>query len=287
MLAIHAPAQRRAGALAALTIVALLILSACGPAARTPVARTSAVQAALPAPTACAACWRPPLQTSWQWQLDAPVDQSPDVAMYDIDLFDNSADVVRSLHASGRKVICYINAGAWENWRPDAGQYPSALLGASNTWPGERWLDIRQLPPLLPILQARTHLCQAKGFDGVEFDEVDGYANTTGFPLTAQDQLRFNVALANMAHAAHLSVALKNDLDQIAQLFPYFDWALDEQCFQYSECAALLPFIHAGKAVMEVEYTLAPAQFCPQANAMNFNALKKNLSLDATRAACR
>ncbi|MFQ5739279.1 MAG: endo alpha-1,4 polygalactosaminidase [Acidobacteriota bacterium] len=34
-----------------------------------------------------------------------------------------------SLHAQGRKVICYISAGSWESWRPDAGQFPSYLLG--------------------------------------------------------------------------------------------------------------------------------------------------------------
>ena len=33
-----------------------------------------------------------------------------------------------------------------------------------------------------------------------------------------------------------------------------FDWALDEQCFQYVECYLLTPFIQAHKAVFEVEY---------------------------------
>ncbi len=273
------------GALLALSVIALLILSACQGATSAPAAQTP--QAALPAPLACHECWRPPLVTSWQWQFTLPVDQSPNVAMYDIDLFENSAEVVRSLHAKGRKVVCYINAGAWESWRPDARRYPPELLGKSDGWPGERWLDIRRLSTLLPILEARVNLCQSKGFDGVEFDNVDGYANTTGFSLTARDQLRFNMTLANLAHAHHLSVALKNDLDQVPQLLPYFDWALDEQCFQYSECDALQPFIHAGKAVMEVEYTLTPEQFCLQANALDFNAMKKNLSLDALRIPCR
>jgi hypothetical protein len=35
---------------------------------------------------------------------------------------------------------------------------------------------------------------------------------------------------------------------------PYFDFALNEQCFQYNDCAPLLPFIKAGKAVFQVEY---------------------------------
>jgi hypothetical protein len=36
---------------------------------------------------------------------------------------------------------------------------------------------------------------------------------------------------------------LKNDLGRIPDLLPYFDWALNEQCFQFDECAYLLPFI--------------------------------------------
>ena len=75
---------------------------------------------------------------------------------------------------------------------------------------------------------------QGKHFDGVEADNVDGYTNPTGFPLTAADQLTYNAWLARTAHALGLSIALKNDLDQARQLEPHFDYALDEQCFQYS-----------------------------------------------------
>jgi hypothetical protein len=84
-----------------------------------------------------------------------------------------------------------------------------------------------------------------------------------------------------------LSAALKNDLGQVKALLPYFDYAVNEQCFQYKECSLLLPFIAAGKPVFEVEYQLAPAKFCPKANALGFNSLRKNLSLDAYRVACR
>ena len=242
----------------------------------------------LPAPVACqGGCWYPNLNTSWQWQLPTPVNQSYNVAMYDIDMFDNSASVVQSLHNAGRAVVCYIDAGTWENWRPDANQFPSSVKGKNNGWPGEKWLDIRQLSILEPIMAARIDQCSNKGFDGVEFDNVDGYSNTTGFPLTYGQQLAYNVWLANYAHEDGLSVALKNDLDQVNDLLPYFDWALDEQCFEYQECDKLTPFVQQGKAVMEVEYNLSTSKFCPQANALNFNSMKKHLSLDAYRVACR
>ena len=242
---------------------------------------------ALPTPVPCPSCWHPALNTSWQWQLQGQIDQSFNVTMYDVDMFDTSASVVASLHSAGRIVICYIDAGTWENWRPDAAKFPNSVKGKNNGWPGEKWLDIRQLSILGPIMQARMDLCQSKGFDGVEFDNVDGYTNNTGFPLTYTDQLNYDTWLANQAHTRGLSVALKNDLGQIHDLLPYFDWALDEQCFQYTECGKLLPFIQANKAVMEVEYNLAPSQFCPKANALNFNSMKKHLNLKAYRVACR
>jgi hypothetical protein len=73
----------------------------------------------------------------------------------------------------------------------------------------------------------------------------------------------------------------------VRTLLPYFDFSLNEQCFQYHECDKLTPFVDAGKAVFGVEYHLDTADFCPDANAMDFNFLKKKLSLRAWRVACR
>jgi hypothetical protein len=233
------------------------------------------------------AIWIPPVSTPWQWQLTGSIDQTVDVPMYDVDLFDTSAAVVAALHAQGRKVVCYISAGTWENWRPDASAFPAAVLGSKvSGWAGEQWLDIRRTDLLGPIIGARMDLCRQKGFDGIEPDNVDGYTNNSGFPLTAQDQLNYNMWLASAAHARGLSVGLKNDLDQAQQLVSSFDWALDEQCFEYNECNLLAPFTKAGKAVFEVEYSLSTTAFCPQALALSFNSMKKNLDLDATRTAC-
>ena len=235
---------------------------------------------------AAGAIWIPAISTAWQWQLTGTIDQSVDVPMYDTDLFDTSASVVASLHAKGRKVVCYISAGTYENWRPDASQFPPSVLGGSNGWPGEKWLDIRRIDLLGPIMEARMDLCRQKGFDALEPDNIDGYSNTTGFPLTAQDQLNYNIWLTNAAHARGMSIGLKNDLDQVQELLGYFDWALNEQCFEYSECNLLKPFTSAGKAVFVVEYNLGTSAFCPNAVALSFNAMKKNLNLDASRTAC-
>src|SRR5438105_2024827 len=113
--------------------------------------------------------WTPAPNTSWQWQLTGVVDQSVNVAMFDIDLFNNSASVVAALHAQGRRVICYVSVGSWEDFRPDAGSFPASVKGlALDGYPNERWLDIRNLDALAPIMGARLDMCKAKGFDGVE-----------------------------------------------------------------------------------------------------------------------
>jgi hypothetical protein len=240
-----------------------------------------------PTPTPTADYWRPGLSMSWDLQLLARVDANVDVALYDIDLFDNGAEDVAGLRSKGRNVVCYFSAGSWENWRPDANRYPRELLGRSNGWPGERWLDIRRLDLLGPRIDERLDLCKAKGFQGVDADNVDGHTNRTGFPLTPEDQLRFNIYVANAAHARGLSVGLKNDMAQINDLVPYFDWSINEQCFEHRECDLLLPFIQAGKPVFNVEYELDTQDFCPQANALNFNSIKKRLQLDTYREPCR
>ncbi|HZU55440.1 MAG TPA: endo alpha-1,4 polygalactosaminidase [Actinocrinis sp.] len=233
-----------------------------------------------------AAVWHPKPGLTWQWQLSGKVDTSVDAQVYDIDGVENSAAVVATLHSAGRKVICYVNAGAYESFRADANRYPAAILGQSNGWTGERWLDVRQLSVLRPILADRFKACAQKGFDGIEADNVDGYRNTTGFPLTAADQLAFNRMLADLAHAQGLAIGLKNDLDQIPQLVSNFDFAVNEQCAEFSECDALKPFIAAGKAVFHVEYNLSLDEFCPTTTALGLSSMRKNLSLDAPRWPC-
>lgn len=234
--------------------------------------------------------WQPAINTTWQWQLSGRIDDTIDGEMIDIELFDNDAGVVAALHAQGRKVVCYISVGSWEDWRPDKEQFPAAVIGKDyEGWPGEKWLDIRQIDLLAPIMRARLDACQAKGFDGVEPDNIDSYTNDTGFPLTYQDQLDYNIWLAAEAHDRGLSIGLKNDDEQVRDLLPYFDWALTEDCFDQGWCEEMLPFIAAGKPVFAAEYTdagMSLDQFCPQARAMNINAILKNRDLDAWREAC-
>jgi len=233
--------------------------------------------------------WRPTMQDTWQYQLTGyPVDERVAATVFIVDLFDVPKGTIASLHRKGRKVICYFSAGTWENWRPDAGRYPRDMLGNPlEAFPDERWVDIRQIALLAPILEDRVRLCREKGFDGVDPDNLDGFIHETGFPLTAADQLRFNRMVADMAHRAGLAVGLKNDLTQVAALVEAFDWATNEACFQFGECRLLMPFIQNGKPVVNVEYRGDPKVFCPRANQRGFFSMKKRRELDAFRIPCR
>jgi len=216
----------------------------------------------LPAGARAASRWTPPQQLTWYWQLTGTPKVEP-VAATDIDGFDNSSGTVANFHAIGQRMICYIDVGTSENWRPDASQFPATVLGNGNGWPGEQWLDVRQLAVLEPIMTARFEMCQQKGFDAVEPDNMDGYENDTGFPITAADQLAYDTWIAQEVHSLGMAVFQKNDPDQAAQLEPYFDGVIDEQCNQYSECSSYRPYVSAGKPVLNAEYdaSLYPS-FC-------------------------
>ncbi len=231
--------------------------------------------------------WRPKPGTTWQWQLTQPVDTSVTAEMYDIDLFETPEETIKGLKDRGIKVICYFSAGTFEPWRPDAGMFPENIIGASvKGWEDERWLDIRRLDLLGPIIKSRLDLAVRKGCDGVEPDNIDAYKHKTGFSITYQDQLLYNVWLTMEAHKRGLSIGLKNDPEQAGILEPFYDWALVEECFQYNECSSFKPFIKAGKAVFEVEYELDPEVFCETATSMGFSSIRKHTDLDAWLTPC-
>ncbi|GAB4399673.1 MAG: endo alpha-1,4 polygalactosaminidase [Anaerolineales bacterium] len=232
--------------------------------------------------------WQPAPGTSWQIQYTGELDTSLNVQIYNLDLFDTPQSVIDSLHQQNRRVICYFSAGSWEDWRPDAANFAPELLGNPlEGWQGEQWLDIRRLDLLTPLMEARLNLAYQKGCDAVDPDNVNGYTNNTGFPLTAADQLAYNRFLAQAAHSRNLAIGLKNDLDQIPDLVNDFDFAVNEECFTYNECNLLQPFTAANKPVFGIQYDLAPETFCPQANALNLDFLAKHWELDAWRVACR
>lgn len=232
--------------------------------------------------------WSPAPGTSWQWQLTGTPDLSVEAEVFDLDLFEASDSTLAELTAQDRIIVCYFSAGSQEEWREDAAQFPSEAVGEPlDGWPDERWVDIRH-PAVREVMLGRLDLAAARGCDAVEPDNIDGYIQDSGFSLTYVDQIAYNRFLASEAHDRGLSIGLKNDVDQVAELVDDFDWALNEECMQYDECETLTPFIDAGKAVFHVEYGSSEmsTEVCPRALDLQFDTLIKRLDLDAWRVAC-
>ena len=261
------------------------MLSACI-STPTKVPPTSAITPAITSADTLPTYWVPSLSDSLQWQLsDYPIDLSIDADIYDIDLFETPQETIAFLHEAGKKVICYINVGAWEKYRPDADDFPFELIGKKYYgWEGERWLDISNYESFSGLIRTRFDLAASKGCDGIEPDNISGFQEETGFSISAQDQLTYNIWLSELAHLRGLSISLKNDNYQVADLVDHFDFAILEDCAVYGECADFLPFIEQGKAVFQIEYTdnfSSLDVFCELSKRNHFFGLLKHRSLDA------
>jgi hypothetical protein len=80
-----------------------------------------------------------------------------------------------------------------------------------------------------------------------------------------------------------MAVLQKNDGEQTGQLEPFFDGALTEQCNQYSECGDYVPYLQAGKPVINAEYRLKTSRFCTADEAAGIVGARFNLALNGKR----
>jgi hypothetical protein len=241
------------------------------------------------------ALWLPtssaPIHFHWMIGGFKTADLLPDQAgtvVYDIDGENSTAAEVAAIHAAGAIAVCYVDVGTLEKGRSDYSQFPASVLGpVLPDWPDENWLLVTAANQsvVLPLMKARfVNWCQAKGFDAIEPDNLDGWSNIPD-DLTQADNLAYDLAIAQQAHALPLSIGLKNlatDLSktQLPMFVGAFDWALNEQCYEYSECDAYTQagsFLPAGKAVFDVEYNTSPD--CTQANQSHINAQLTDLDL--------
>jgi len=281
----------RISACLAFVLSAALIPAGCGSRNATglPPSGVDAGAAHAPGP---ATLWIPVAQTSYAIQYGgAKLDTNVKADVYDVDGFDTSAATVASLHHDGRHVVCYIDVGTWENWRPDASKFPKSVLGKPDGhWKGERWLDIRQLSVLQPLMSARFEMCKDKGFDAVDPDNIDGYQNQTGFKITAAQQLTYDRWVAKSVHGFGMSVAQKNDNNQIVALRGSFDWAVLEQCYKQRWCGQFTRYTDDNRLVVDIEYGLKKSEFlnqtCPKDKSYRETALLKHLDLDAWVVTC-
>jgi hypothetical protein len=289
------PGRGHRGLTAAAVLALLVALTGCEPVERPRIPRLATVA--------------PPV--SWQWQLTGDLDHTVEAGIFLLDVFRTPAEDVRRLVERGRRPLCHVTVGSFSSDDPDADRFPAALIGAParsaagagaaggpprespavrspdrTERSGGRWLDIRQWSALEPVLADRFRLCRGKGFVGVAPVDVDGFTHQTGFPLTFDDQLRFNRRVADLARRIGLTPGLVNDVRQVQALEPYFDFAVNEECVRLRECAKLLPFVEAGKLVLHVEYEGSVADFCVTTLGYGFSSMRKHRDLGIWRAPC-
>lgn len=172
------------------------------------------------------------------------------VDIFDIDLWDNTAETVGKLHASGKKVICYFSAGTSEDWRSDFKDIRPQDMGANlPLWKGERWLDIRQ-QDVWKVMQKRIELASRRGCDAIDPDNigtyfllsylinvkltyaVDVYDNEKGGgfrrPLTKFDSIIYFRKLAREAKRYGMSIGLKNSADILESVAGDIQFAVNE-----------------------------------------------------------
>ena len=110
---------------------------------------------------------------------------TPNVTVFDIDLFDTPKETIQQLHALGKKVLCYFSAGSYEDWRSDAAEFKPEDLGHDlDGWPGEKWLKLSS-DNVRRIMKERVNMASEKGCDGVDPDNVDAYVSLLFFRIYA------------------------------------------------------------------------------------------------------
>ena len=212
-----------------------------------------------------------------------------DVDVYDID-WESDQSVVAKLHAAGKKVICYVSVGSWEDFRSDADQFPAAVIGNDYAgWPGEKYLDIRADATRTRML-ARFDTCQMKGFDAVEPDNMDVFelGSDSGFPLKRADGVAYAQWLAEVVHARGMGIGQKNTSSITADIESSYDWALTESCYSDGAwCGDVLAYPDHGKPVFMCEYEASTfSAACSAWQSRGYSPILKDMELGASITFC-
>ncbi|KAK5987402.1 hypothetical protein PT974_11529 [Cladobotryum mycophilum] len=240
--------------------------------------------------------WQPKVNATWQIVLKGAIKidntASPDVDVWDLDVFDNDVQTFKALQDAGKKVICYFSAGSWEDFRPDKDKFDESDLGKPlDGWPHERWLNLSSAS-VRNVMKERIRLAWSKGCDAIDPDNVDGYQNNNGLGLTKQDSIDYMKFLHKEASSFHMAVGLKNAGDIIPDLLDVIDFSVNEQCAQYTECETFSAFIKAGKPVFHIEYPSGAPKIDPKkagelcsnagigTGSANFSTVLKKMELD-------
>lgn len=161
--------------------------------------------------------------------------------------------------------VCYVNG--FQSQPADRSmwleKHPDLILTRQNgtplideNWPDELIFDISDSESrerLGTLLSPSIATCSSKGFDAIEFDNLDSWTRSEG-KFDETDALAMAVLLVDFAHTAGLAVAQKNapELGGRGRGEAGFDFAIAEQCHRYNECEAYTSVY--GARVIDIEY---------------------------------
>lgn len=168
--------------------------------------------------------------------------------------------------ASDRYNICYVNgfqtqpedASMWKRSHADALLRDDDGDPVSDPgWPDEMLLDTRTAAAresIVAVLTKSIARCGDRGFDAVEFDNLDSWTRSHG-ALTRSGNLALASALVDVAHAHGLAAGQKNtpQLGASGKRDTGFDFVVAEECVKYRECAAYTKTY--GPRVIDIEYS--------------------------------
>jgi Glycoside-hydrolase family GH114 len=169
--------------------------------------------------------------------------------------------------------ICYVNAFQTQPNEPgvdrpdERSNWPKSLildrLGDDPNWGGEYLVDVstaRKRKRAARWVAQMTDGCAEKGYEAVEYDNLDSWTRFDGTPLARKvpfgkaDALAFAKRIAKRAHSRGLAVGQKNTADVTSNQADKagFDFAIAEECARYHECRRYRR-VH-GDNVIVIEY---------------------------------
>jgi hypothetical protein len=156
--------------------------------------------------------------------------------------------------------VCYVNA--FQTQPGERSRWPRDLvlteLGDDPGWPGEYAIDIstpRNRARAARRVSRMTRRCADKGFEAVEFDNLDSWTRFAGAPFGRADAVAYAARLTRRAHALGLAAGQKNTPQLSRRTVRRrigFDFAVVEECARYRECGRYRR-LH-GDHILAVEY---------------------------------
>ena len=176
----------------------------------------------------------------------------------------------------GTYSICYVNA-----FQSQPGvDWPDEVVSEFEDpeWPGEFVIDLSSDTSRSTALQRARQMietCAAKGFDAVEFDNLDTFTRFDGLPFGEDEAVLYAAALVKAAHETGLAAGQKNTVELLGAGIG-FDFAVAEQCGEYNECAA---FVAAYDLVFDIEYTDSGLAFACASLGDRASVVRRDLDL--------